>query len=430
MKMISHKLLKLANGTRVILVPSADTASATVLALYEVGSRYEADDNSGASHFIEHMTFKGTKRRPSTLAIFRDLDSVGADYNAYTGKDHTGFYVKLQSDKLPLAVDLLEDMVYHSKFPEAELEAERAVIVEEIRMYEDNPIMHVDELMEMAMYRGSSLGRRISGTAETLAGIGRDDLIGYQQSYYLPSRTVLAVAGRFDEKAVLKMLESKYGRKKPAKSGRSYEPFSVARGGFRDARVALQTKETEQIQVAAGFPAYAYGHRRLAALSVLSTILGGNMSSRLSLEVRVKRGLAYFISSSVNPYQDIGNFSIQAGLTKARLEESLGIIVGEMARLKKEDVTADELVRAKDFLKGKLLLGLEDSSHLADWFARQELLTGKIETVEQKLKKIFAVTAADIRFVANDIFRAQRLTMALIGPYADGAPFAKLAAGL
>jgi len=425
--MIVHKRLKLSNGTRVILVPSADTAAATVLALYEVGSRYEADANSGVSHFIEHMTFKGTKRRPSNLDIFRDMDSVGADYNAFTGKDHTGFYVKLQSDKLPLAVDLLEDMVYHSKFPEVELEAERAVIVEEIRMYEDNPIMHVDELMEMEMYRGSSLGRRISGTEQTLAGIGRDDLIRYHQSYYVPSRTVLAVAGRFEEKAAMKMLEAKYGRKKPSKSGRSYAEFAVAKAGFKDIRVTLQTKETEQIQLAAGFPAYPYGHKRLAALSVLSTILGGNMSSRLSLEVRVKRGLAYFIHSSINPYQDVGGLVIQAGLTKARLEESVGIIIKEITRMKTENVTADELVRAKDYLKGKLLLGLEDSSHLADWFARQELLTGKIETVGEKLKRIFSVSAADIRWVANDIFRRQRLTMALIGPYNDGAPFAKLA---
>ncbi len=421
--MHTHRLT-LPNGIRVVLVPTADTAAVTVLAFYEVGSRYETEDLAGASHFIEHMCFKGTARHPTTLDISRTLDSVGADYNAFTGKDHTGFYVKLQADRLPLAVDLLEDMIYRSAFRQADLDSERQVIVEELRMYEDNPMMAIDEVMESALYRGSTLGRRIGGTAETLAGITRSKLLKYRDAYYVPERTVLAVAGRFDETEVRQLLIAKFGRKPAHGRGRAFRPFDAARAGYRAPRVVVQNRESEQVQLAIGFPGYRMTDPRLASLSIMSIILGGNMSSRLFTEVREKRGLGYSVHASSSPYQDIGALTVQAGLAKDRVQEALGVIVAELKRLKDKDVPAEELARAKEFAKGKTVLALEESSHLADFYGRQELLARRQETPEQKIARLFAVTAADVRRTARETCRAARASLAAIGPIGDGKPFA------
>lgn len=418
----------LPNGIRVVLVPATDTAAVTVLAYYEVGSRYETDALAGASHFIEHMCFKGTQRRPTTLDISRALDAVGADYNAFTGKDHTGFYVKLQADQLPLAVDLLEDMIYRSPFRQADLDSERQVIVEEIRMYEDNPMMSVDEIMESELYRGSTLGRRIGGTAETLARITRKKLLEYRDAYYCPERTVLTVAGRFDETQVRELLTAKFGGKKALGRARPFRAFDAAKAGYRAPRTLIQTRDSEQVQLALGFPSYRLTDPRLASLSVMSIILGGNMSSRLFTEVREKRGLCYSVHSGSSPYQDIGGLTVQAGLAKDRVAEALKVIIAELKKLKNEDVPTEELARAKEFAKGKTVLALEESSHVADFYGRQELLARRQETPEQKIARLFAVTAADVRRAARETCRAARASLALIGPIKDAKPFAKILA--
>jgi predicted Zn-dependent peptidase len=425
--MISHKKLALSNGTRVVLVPHRDTAAATLLVLFEVGSRYESPKMNGASHYIEHMMFKGTARRPRTMDISRDLDSVGADYNAFTAKDHTGYYIKLQADRLPLAVDMLGDMLYHSVYRPKDLEAERKVILEEIRMYDDNPIMLVEELMEEELYDGSPLGRRISGTERTMMGIGRDALIGYRDAYYVPARTVIAVAGQFEETTLVPLLEKTFGARPATRRPKPFASLPAAGVGAARPRFRILNKPTEQVQLAIGFPAYGFGHPDLSALAVLSTILGGTMSSRLFMAVREKKGLAYSIRSSVNPYQDVGNLSIQAGLAKERLHEALRVIMKELATMRSKPVTSEELARAKEYTKGKMMLNLEESSHLADWFARQELLKGRIETVDERLARVFAVTADDVRRVAGNVLKPRRMALALIGPYDDPAAFRKYA---
>ena len=422
----------LKNGTRVVLVPHRDTAAATLLVLYEVGSRYETAKLNGAAHFIEHMMFKGTTKRPNTMTISRDLDSVGADYNAFTGKDYTGYYIRLQADKLPLAVDMLDDMVHHSLYREKDIVSERKVIHEEIHMYDDNPMMLVDDLLEEEVFRGSTLGWRISGTDATMNGINRAPMLAFRNAFYVPARTVVAVAGRFDEKEVLKMLEASFGRGAKKREPKSFPKFSVAKAGYRGVRVRLHHKETEQVQVALGWPAYGLADSRLASLSLMSIILGGTMSSRLFLSVREKEGLAYFIRSSMGAYQDVGTFSIQAGLAKAPVHKALGIIMRETAKLKSTLVTTEELTRAKEYVKGKMLLNLEESSNLAEWYAKQELLQRKVASPEEKLARIFAVTREDIRRVAQDILKPSRMTLVAIGPYSekDKPAFAKHAAAL
>ncbi len=412
----------LKNGTRVILVPSRDTQAATVLVLFEIGSRYENGKLAGASHFVEHMMFKGTERRPSTLDISRDLDSVGADYNAFTGKDYTGYYVKLNAEKVELAVDMLHDMLFHSTYRADECEREREVIKEEINMYDDNPMMRAEELLEELIYEGT-LARPIAGTHQTMDGLGRAELAKWRDEAYAPSRMVIAVAGKI-EPSVTDLLEKTFGGvKEPKKKLKSY-PLSRLRSG--GARLALQYKETEQVQFALGFPGFPYGHKHLPALSVLSTILGGGMSSRLFTEVRERRGLAYSVRSSLSPYQDVGNIAIQAGLTKAKLDEGIAVILQELGKAARKGVTAEELLRAKEYIKGKTVLGLEESSALAEFFAKQELLQKKIETPQERLSRIDKVTREDVLAVAKQVFRTSTLSAALIGPFKDKARFMKL----
>lgn len=422
--MITHTHITLANGTRVVLVPHHDTAAATLLALYEVGSRYEKKAVSGASHFIEHMMFKGTARRPTTMAISRDLDAVGADYNAFTYKDHTGYYIRLQAEKLGLAIDMLEDMLYHSAYREKDVESERKVIHEELRMYDDNPAMVVEERMEEELYRGSSLGWRIGGTVETMNGIGRGDLVAFRDRHYVPAKTVLALAGKFDRQEAVALLERTFGRvaKRPAPP--PYAPFSIAKAG-KGPRVRAEFKETEQVQLAMGWPAYRHGDPRLHALKIMCIILGGTMSSRLFMSVREKRGLAYSVSASATPYQDVGNVVVQAGLAKDRFHDAMRVIMAELARIKAKDVTSEELARAKDFFKGKMVLDLEDSSRLAHWYARQELLLRRVETPEERIAAMNAVTKEDVRRAAADVFRRAKAAIAVIGPFKDPAPVAK-----
>jgi predicted Zn-dependent peptidase len=420
---MNYQRHKLKNGIRVITVPHVDTAAVTVLALYEVGSRYESAALNGASHFIEHLMFKGTRRRPTNLDISRDLDSVGADYNAFTSKDYTGYYIKLQHGRLGLAVEMLEDMIYRSRYRSRDIESERQVILEELRMYEDNPMMLVDELVEEELYRGSPLGQRIGGTIESVSGLTRQALVDFRDNYYVPSRTVLAVAGKFDEAELLPMLERTFGQKPANGRPRNFRRFSLTAGGYRAPRIRVQTRETEQVQAALSFPAYGYGHRDLAALKVLSTVLGGTMSSRLFTSVREREGLCYYIRAYPNAYQDIGDISIQAGLAKDRVERAMELIFGELNRIRKTLVSAEELRRAKEYIKGKTLLALEDSSRQADFYAKQLLLTKQIATPGDRLAAIQSVTRDDLRRVARDVFRRNRLSLAIVGPYKDDKMF-------
>jgi predicted Zn-dependent peptidase len=412
----------LPNGLRVVSVPAHDTQALTVLVLFEVGSRYETEKLAGASHFIEHMMFKGTKRRPSTTQISRELDAVGADYNAFTAKDFTGYYIHLDGAHGSMAVDMLHDVLCHSTFKAEECERERKVIAEEINMYEDNPIMHAEELLEEVLYQGSPLGRVISGTHETMNGIDRETLVKYYAAHYVPSRTVVAVAGRI-EPGVMEAVTDLFGSIPAAKAPKAYE-----RARVRTGRPALKIKykETEQVLAMIGFPGYPYGHKKLPALSVLLTALGGGMSSRLFTQVRERRGLAYSVSADASRFQDTGNVAIFAGLTKAKIEDGLKVIMNELTKVAKSGLTAKELRRSKDYIKGKTVLHLETSSALAQYYAMQELMTGRFVTPEEKMTQIEAVTLADVQAVAAELFQTKKLSASIIGPYKDPKQFLPL----
>lgn len=420
---MTPKITKLKNGLTILRIPNKNTKALTVLILVKVGSRYEAKKINGVSHFVEHLMFKGTTRRPSTLDLSRELDKVGAEFNAYTGKDHTGYYIKVTSSKLRLALDLLSDMLYHSKFEADEIMREKGVILEEINMYEDNPLMYCESLLEELAFKNEvSLGQQISGPRKNIKRITRKEIVDYRNAYYAPNNMVLALAGNFD-KAALKMINKYFGGQKKKRSFPKYPAFKAAQ---QRPRTTLFYKATEQVQIALGLPAYPYQDKRLAALNLLAIILGGNMSSRLFIKIREQMGLAYFVKADLNIYQDTGLFAIQAGLDKSRIAEALTEILEELKRLKTDLVDKKELLKAKTYIKGKVDLSLEDSSEQASWYAAQKVLTNKMESPAEKLKKINAVTPKQIQAVARELFKTKNINLALIGPFKEKNKFNKL----
>lgn len=420
--MNEYRRIVLKSGVRVVLVPILGTASVSVMSLYEVGSRYETDRLSGVAHFVEHMCFKGTKRRPSMTHMSRELDALGAEYNAYTDRDNTAFYIRLAADRLPEAVDLLEDMVHHSLNRAADMAAEKGVITEELKMYEDNPMIQVEEKMVEQLFPGP-FGRLIGGTPKTVHSISRADLVGFVRSYYRPERTVVVIAGQFEEANAIKLIEDKYGRHKAASgaAGRTFRRYRPAKKS-PGPQAVIVTKETEQVQLAIGLPAFALGDKRLAALNVMSNILGGGiMSSRLFISLREKHGLCYHVGTKPQANQDVGQLSIHSGLAKEHLKKALGLIAAECRKMKTANVTKEELQRAKDNLKGLITLSLENTANLSEYYGRQEILTKKLTTPEAKIGKLLAVTREEVRQVAQEVLQPDRLALALIGPYDKAA---------
>lgn len=404
----------LENGLRLHLIPYEGTQAVTVFALCGVGSRYEYEEINGAAHFIEHLMFKGTKRRPTTLDISRTLDAIGAEYNAFTGKDITAYYVKAASEHTGLATDMICDMLTGSLYDEVEMDRERGVIIEEINMYHDNPMMHVEDLLETTMFAGSTLGWEIAGSHETMRGMTRDQVIAFRDEHYVPSNMVVVMAGKVPENA-REIVEQTFGTMKAAeKSASRYIAFANDQA---DLRVAVEYKDTKQMQLALGFPSFGHADERNRAVTLLSTILGGTMSSRLFINVRERRGLGYFVRSSNSPYEDTGVFAIQAGLDTSRLAEAYTAILEEVEKMKTTLVSDEELQEAKDHVRGKLLLKLENSSERAGWWGMQELHLDKVTTPEDYTKQIDAVTKEQILAVAKELFVEHRLSVAAIGPY-------------
>jgi len=406
-----YKKQTLTNNVRLLTIPLQETQTASLVVLTKVGSRNESASISGASHFIEHLMFKGTKRRPTTLDLAKELDSIGAEFNAFTGKDLTGYFIKSDAKHLSLSIDVLSDILLHSKFDPQEITKEKGVIIEEINMYQDNPLMYVEDLLEQTIYgKSDPLGRSISGSRQTVSALTQKDLLAYKNNFYTGSNIVIAVAGRFGQKQLAELK-----RKFSFPIGRVVKKIPIRRPAARGIKLTIKNKETEQIQLALGLPAYPYSHPRLYALQLLAIILGGNMSSRLFLSVRERNGLAYFIRTGVNIYEDAGALTIQAGLDKQRLNEAIKLIVAELKRAVK-DLTAEELRRAKDYLYGQTAIEMENSLQLANFYAQQELMLKKVLTPAEKLKKIEAVNLNQLKKTAQEIIDLKRISLAAIGP--------------
>lgn len=412
------KISKLKNGLNFVHIPMLGTRAVTVLILFPVGSRFEDKKISGASHFVEHMMFKGTKKRPDYLEISRELDAVGADFNAFTYKDYTGYYVKVDSGKAELAFDLLSDIVFNSTLSAVEVEKEKGVIVEELRMYEDNPTMAIDLLFDAAMFGDHPLGWDVGGNADTVRGMSQADLLSYYKKYYSPSNAVLVVAGNLEKKKLNKLLNkfSVIEGEKRNVAWNKYVKFDWNKKANLSERVKVQNRKIDQAHMIMGFPGLDYKNKKRYVAAVLLNILGGGMSSRLFVEVREKRGLAYMVRAGMASYKDCGAVQIQAGLDPIRLEEALKTINTEIKKIVSESVKKRELEDAKNNLIGRLALASEDSSGEAERAAKQFWFSSKVEDFSETKRKIKAVTAVQVQRVAKELFDFSHMRLAVIGP--------------
>lgn len=412
----------LKNGLRVILVPQGSSLAATVLILVEAGSEYESREINGLSHFLEHLMFKGTKNRPKPGMIANELDSLGAEYNAFTGGQYTGYYAKVQKEKITKAVDLVSDLYLNPIFIPEEIEKERGVIIEEINMYEDTPMRRVHELFTALLYGDQPAGWDIAGRKEVIRELKRDQFEKYRSKHYVAPKTVVVVAGAFDQKKINAQIKETFGHlkklpapKKPKTNEKQSRPELV-----------VKFKESDQSHLVLGVRAFDTFDKRRYALQALSNVLGGGMSSRLFHRVREDLGAAYYVRAESDLTLDHGFLSIAAGVDHAKIEMVIKAVLEEMNRLKKELVPEAELKKSKDHLIGNFILGLEGSDELASYYGGQEIITKKTATPDELIKKVKAVKAEEIRAVAKSLFNDKSLNLAIIGPYKTEESFKKI----
>lgn len=417
-----YKKIILPNGLRIMLVPNKNTQAVTVLAVVGTGSKYETKKNNGISHFVEHMFFKGTKKRPNTLAISETLDSLGGFYNAFTSKEYTGYFAKVDSKHADLALDWVSDIFLNSKIDSREIEKERGVIIEELNMYLDTPVRHIRDLFEGLLYGDQPAGWEIVGTKENLKKIQRKDFIDYIQNHYSSSNTIVCVSGNFSQEKMAQDIKRKFktiNKKQPREKEKVIEEQ-------KEPQIHLKFKETDQTHFCLGVRAFDLFSPKIYAQEVLATILGGNMSSRLFIKVREKNGLAYYIKTDAESFTDSGYLVTQAGIPHSALSKAIAMILKEYKNLAGQIITESELKKAKDYLKGNLVLSLESSDALASFYAGQELLTGKILTLKEECAKIDKVKASEVKALAKEIFKKEGLSLAVIGPHKNQKPLEKL----
>lgn len=399
-------------------VPLADCPTFTALVVIAVGSKYETASQSGLSHFLEHMFFKGTTNRPSTLAISSELDAIGGEYNAFTSKEYTGYYVKCAADQTTVALDVLSDMLLNSQFSSEEIDRERGVIIEEINMYQDNPMMHLEDVFEQTLYGDTPAGWDTAGRKETVSAFQRQDFINYWRQNYGQQRTVVCLAGKLPEE--IDSLVNKYFAQWP--EAVNFQDKIPVIEQQSQPKLLVTDKDTDQLHLALGVRAFPYGHPQELPSRLLASILGGSMSSRLFLQIRERQGLAYYVRTNIEDYTDSGYLVTSAGIKKEALVQAVNTIINEYKKLTVDLVDDDELERIKKFIAGRLVLGLEGSDDLAQWYARQQVLflgqgsvQENLDTPQEYLAKVQAVTAEQIRTVAQQIFVDQGLNLAIIG---------------
>jgi len=407
------------NGLRVVTIPMADNPAVTVLVMVETGSKYETKRENGLSHFLEHMVFKGTPRRPLASDISRELDSLGAHYNAFTSQEYTGYYAKAAPHHLDTVIDIVSDMYLNPLFDENEIKKEKGVIIEEMRMYKDLPQKHVHDVLSELLYGDQPAGWNVIGTEENLHAFKKDDFTSYCAAHYVSGATTVIVSGSFDEKKALKAIELAFASaSKEAKQGK--KPVAVSQ---TSPQVKAEFKETDQAHLAIALRTFPVDDARIPAMQLLSAILGGGMSSRLFAKMRDELGICYYISASHTPYTDVGELTIAAGLDNSRVEEGLKGILGEFRRLRDELVGEAELKKAKDYIAGTTMLELETSDARAEFCGYQEILKRRIDSPDEIIERINKVTAEDVRKLARDVFTDSGLNMAIIGRYKDEGAF-------
>jgi len=417
-----YKKSILDNSLRLITAPMKGTRAVTVLILVGIGSRYEAKQMSGITHFLEHMFFKGTSKRPSAKIISEAIDRVGGELNAYASEESTGFFIHVASPHLELALDVLSDMLLNSKFETEDIEKEKGVILEEINMHQDKPDIQVINVYKSLLYGNHPLGWEVVGKKEVVKNIDREKLLSYWEKNFTSKSTVVTIAGDVEFGKTL-ALTKKYLRKWKTRKKPSCSPFQEKQTA---PATILQHRKTDQAYLCLGVKTFDYKHLDYCVLRVLNTILGGMVSSRLFVRLREEEGIVYSVDSVNESYFDTGNLHVHAGIEISKMETAVLAILEEINRMRQETVDEEELAKAKEYMKGRMALELELSPGLAGFLGHQELLLGKIKLPEQQIKEIQKVTSNDINRVAKKIFVEKQLSLAIVGPFTDKEKFARL----
>ena len=409
----------LANGLRVITAPMPHTRSVAVSVYVGAGSRYETEQEAGLSHFVEHLCFKGTERRPSSREISEAIDGAGGIINAGTDRELTVYYCKVAQPHFALSIDVLAELVRRPLFEPSELELERRVVLEELAMVADSPGQQVDLLLDETLWPDQPLGRDVAGSEESVRGLSREMVVEYLHRQYVPNNVVVSVAGAVSHEQSLEVISDALGDWSRGVPG-SWFP---AVNGQQAPQTKLKYKATEQAHLSLAVRGLPLQHPDRYALSLLSVILGEGMSSRLVQELRERRGLCYDVHTYAASFQDTGVFGVYAAVDPARAQETLSALLAELAQIRDDGVQAEELARAKEFAKGRLLLRMEDTRAVSDWLGAQELLTGRVRTADDVVELIDALTEEDLLQVARKLFVHGQLNLAVVGPYRSDRRF-------
>jgi len=413
--MAVYERATLSNGIRLLTAPMSHAQSVSCIVMLAAGSRYETPETNGIAHFAEHMFFKGTENRPTSRDITSAIDGIGGEFNAFTGKEYTGYYVKCAAGYRDVALDVLVDMLRHSKFDAEEIDREKGVIVEEMNMYFDTPRDYISGLYDQLLYDDQPLGWDIIGTKDTVRGATREMFLDYLDRWYRPERMVIGVGGRI-EGDLVGTLEQMLGDIQPGDGG-APRPLEEADG--TGTRVAVHTKQSDQAHLCIGVPSYPLVHPDRYALQLLATVLGGGMSARLFTEVRERRGLAYYIYATNQSYTDAGSLFSQAGVDINRVDEAITTIVAELRRIAEEPVPIDEFEKARASAKGRFALQIESPQGLNLFGLRREVLEDRAPEPDEVMDALDAVKADDLQRVAQDVIGRNGLNLALIGPFEE-----------
>lgn len=400
----------LHSGLPVLTATTEGTASVTVLVFAGAGSRYETKKDTGIGHFLEHMFFKGGKKYRNTKEVSVAIDGIGGEFNAFTGKEYAGYYVKVAAAHAALACDVLSDMLVHASFPQEEIEKERGVIIEEARMYEDTPMYRAGWDFELLLYGDCPLGWDTIGTENVIRSVTQHHFQKHKEELYTPDNLVVTFGGKIGPQQAIELSERSFA----SIGGKKAKEFAPHKA-FGTRRVWLRTKKTEQSHLVLGVPGVPALHEDHFAHKLLSIILGGNMSSRMFLHIREAKGLCYYISTETDSYLDAGCLSTRAGVDQSRLHEAITLILHEYAECRKKGITGEELLRAKEFLKGKITLSLEDSEELAHFYGKQQLLYPMVRSIEEYFKEIDRVTEEQMNALARRLLKPQAMRLVVIG---------------
>lgn len=417
-----HNITTLKNGLTLITVDIPHLDSVTTLVAIGAGSRYETKAVNGISHFLEHMFFKGSRKYPTAEMISTLVDGIGAINNAYTHKECTVYWIKSAAKHTELASDIISSMVKESLLSEEEIEREKGVIVEELRMMRDNPAQYVGSLYEKLQFGNQPLGWDIGGEEEIITQLKRDDFVNYINSLYSPKNMTLVYVGKLPNNILSHA--NKYFLDLPKRGQFKFAPFRKEKQD--KSKAAIFYKKTDQANLILGVEGYSRYDEKRYTVSILGSILGEGMSSRLFIQVRERRGLAYHVSAGPGFYMDTGNFAVYAGLKLEKVYEGLEVIKAELERTVAEKVTDDELKKAKEMIRGRLAIASESTNFLAQYFGIAFVLDRKIETFEEYLENIDKVTSEDVRNVAKELFQRQRYNLQIIGPFKDKTKFEKV----